>query len=118
VVITGEDLPKYLPKNSEVEVTIEVNKGRRITFKAYFPDIDETIERVLEAAVQSEYDADIMNDEIEKSKKTLSILEDESPTIDLSEAKKIRSELEELNEILSNGRTDYGTIKACVKRFR
>jgi molecular chaperone DnaK len=118
VVITGEDLPKYLPKNSEVEVTIEVNKGRRITFKAYFPDIDETIERVLEAAVQSEYDADIMNDEIEKSKKTLSILEDESPTIDLSEAKKIRSELEELNEILSNGRTDYNTKTKVMERLR
>lgn len=118
VTITGEDLPKFFPKGSEIEISLEVDKSRRIIFKAYFPDIDETVTREIGRTVQSEYDADEMNDEIEKSKKTLSKLEDESSTIDLSEAKKLRAELEELNEILENGRTDYNTKTKVMERLR
>jgi len=118
VTITGEDLPKFLPKGSEIEISLEVDKSRRIIFKAYFPDIDETVERKIERTVQSEYDADEMDNEIEKSKKILSKLEDESSSIDLSEAKKLRSELEELKEILENGRTDYNTKTKVMERLR
>jgi len=118
VVITGEDLPKFLPKNSEVEVTLEVDIKRSITFKAFFSDIDETVERKIERSFQSEYNADEMDIEIEKSKKMLSKLEDESSTIDLSEAKQLRSELDELKEILENGRTDYSTKTKVMERLR
>lgn len=118
VLVSGEDLPKFLPKGSEVIITIEVDKSRAIRFKAYFPDIDETIEKRIERTDQSEYDADIMEDEIGKSKITLSRLEDESSTLDLSEAKKLRSELDELNEILENGRTDYNTKTKVMERLR
>ncbi|MDR3504361.1 MAG: Hsp70 family protein [Legionella sp.] len=118
VIITGEDLPKYLPKGSEVVLTIEVNKSRLITFKAYFPDIDETIERRIGRFDQPEYDADYLDDEIEKSKKILSKLEDESLMIDLSEANKLHSELDELKEILENGRTDYQTKLKVMERLR
>ena len=118
VLITGEDLPKFLPKGSEVVITIEVDKSRIIKFKAYFPDIDETIEKRIERTDQLEYDADEMDSEIEKSKTTLSKLEDESSTIDLSESKKLRSELDELKEILENGRTDYNTKTKVMERLR
>ena len=118
VLVTGEDLPKFLPKGSEVAITIEVDKSRVIRFKAYFPDIDETIERRIERTDQAEYDADEMDYTIEKSKNLLSKLLDESSTIDFSEAKKLRSELDELKEILENGRTDYNTKTKVMERLR
>ena len=118
VIITGEDLPKFLPKGSDVIITIEVDKSRIITFKAYFPDIDETIEKRIDRTDQSEYDADEMHSEIEKSKMLLSKLEDESSTIDLSETKKLRSELNELNGILGNGSTDHDNKTKVMERLR
>ncbi len=118
ILITGEDLPKFLPKDSEVEITLSQDSSRRITLTIFFPDIDETIERKIERTVQSEYDADEMNNEIEKSKKILSRLEDESSTIDLSEARQLRSELDELKEILENGKTDYNTKTKVMERLR
>ena len=77
VLITGEQLPKFLPKGSEVEITLEVNKSRGIIFKAFFPDIDETIEKEIGRTLQTEYDADEMDVEIENSKNFLTKLEDE-----------------------------------------
>jgi molecular chaperone DnaK len=118
ILITGEDLPKFLAKGSEVDITLSQDSSRRITLNIYFPDIDETIIRKIESTKQTEYDADLMDDEIEKSKKLLSKLEDESSTIDLSEAKKLRSELDELEELLENGRTDYNTKTKVMERLR
>ena len=118
ILITGEDLPKFLAKGSEVDITLSQDSSRRITLNIYFPDIDETIIRKIESTKQTEYDADLMDDEIEKSKKLLSKLEDESSTIDLSEAKKLRSEFDELDEILKNGRTDYNTKTKVMERLR
>ena len=48
----------------------------------------------------------------------LSILEDESSTIDLAEAKQLRTELNEVKEILDNGRTDYNTKTKVMERLR
>jgi len=118
VVISGEHLSKFLPKGSEVIISLDVDKSRTIRFKAFFPDIDETIEAKLERKDQTEFDADDMDREIKKSKSTLSRLEDESSSIDLSETKKLRAELDELNEILENGRTDYNTKTKVMERLR
>jgi molecular chaperone DnaK len=118
ILITGEDLPKFLAKGSEVDITLSQDSSRRITLNIYFPDIDETIIRKIESTKQTEYDADLMDDEIDKSKKLLTKLEDESSSIDLSEAKKLRSELDELTDILENGRTDYNTKTKVMERLR
>jgi len=118
ILITGEDLPKFLAKGSELDVTLSQDSSRRITLNIYFPDIDETIIRKIESTKQAEYDADLMDDEIEKSKKLLTKLEDESSSIDLSEAKNLRSELDELKDILDNGRTDYDTKTKVMERLR
>ena len=117
--ITGESLNKFLPKGSEVEITLVCDKSQQKTLTIYFPDIDETFEQKIESSIQKgDYNADEMDCEIEKSKITLLKLEDESSTIDLSEAKKLRSELEELKEILDNGRTDYNTKTKVMERLR
>jgi len=117
--ITGEKFIKFLPKGSEVEITLLCDKSQQKTLIIYFPDIDETFEKKVESSIQKgDYNADEMEDEMEKSKTTLSKLEDESSTIDLSEAKKLRSELDELKEILENGRADYNTKTKVMERLR
>ncbi|MBK9544232.1 MAG: Hsp70 family protein [Bacteroidetes bacterium] len=119
MVITGENINKFLPKGSEVEITLVCDKSQQKTLTIYFPDIDETFEHKLESSIQKgDYNADEMESEIEKSKKMLSILEDESSTIDLAEAKQLRTELNELKEILDNGRTDYNTKTKVMERLR
>lgn len=118
VFITGEQLPKFLPKGSDVEITLEVNKSRGIHFKAYFPDIDETFEKDIKREDQQEYDKDEMNNEIDNSKKLLAELEKNSDIADLPVSRKLRAELNELKNILENGGNDYDTKLKVKERLR
>lgn len=119
MVITGEKVNKFLPKGSEVEITLVCDKSQQKTLIIYFPDIDETFEKKIESSIQmGDYNADEMENEMEKSKTKLAKLEDECSTIDLSEAKQLRNELNELKEILENGRTDYNTKTKVMERLR
>lgn len=118
VLISGEHLPKFLPKGSEVEITLEVDSSRRIRFRAYFPDIDETFEHNIERVIEESVDADALQTEIEVSIKLLSKLEADSNSIDLKEAKKLHFELEELAETLANDRTNADTTRKVKDRLR
>ncbi|MCX6309171.1 MAG: Hsp70 family protein [Bacteroidia bacterium] len=118
VLISGEEFNKFLPKGSDVEITLSQDASRGITLTLYFPDIDETIERKIEKTVQSEYDADEMENEIEKSKNTLSKLESDSLSDDSIESKNLRSELNELKDILVNGKANYDTKIKVMERLR
>ncbi len=40
IYITGEDLPSLLPKDSEVDITLEVDRSQKITGTAYFTYLD------------------------------------------------------------------------------
>jgi molecular chaperone DnaK len=118
VKITGDDLPKFLPKGSEAEISLTVDKSRRITLSIFFPDLDETIVREIEWSIQSEYDADELENEITKASSNVEKIETESNIVDLTETGKLKSELEELNEILTQGRTDYETKLKVSERLR
>lgn len=118
ILITGEDLPKFLPKDSEVVITLEVDISRSIRFKAFFPDIDETIEKRIERKDQMEYSADELDIEIEKSKTALTKLEGDNTNVDVTQTEKLGSELQELKYILDNGRSDYNTKTKVMERLR
>lgn len=118
VVITGDDLPKFLPKGSEVEISLSVDKSRRISVSIFFPDLDETILRGRESSIKEEDDADDLANDISKASNAVIRIETESSVADLSETGKLKSELEELNEILTQGRADYDTKLKVRERLR
>ncbi|EDM44934.1 molecular chaperone DnaK [unidentified eubacterium SCB49] len=47
IIISGADLPCLLPENSDVHLTINVDKSERITATAYLPSIDFTTESII-----------------------------------------------------------------------
>lgn len=48
VVVTGDDVPDYVPQGSEVEVTLKVDVSEQMTMEVYFPLQDFTMERQLD----------------------------------------------------------------------
>jgi len=42
--LSGDTVPRKLPANTEIEVTVKVDFSRRITAEAYIPSVDETYE--------------------------------------------------------------------------
>lgn len=47
IIISGADLPSLLPENSDVDLTISVDRTQRIMVTAYFPSIDFSTETII-----------------------------------------------------------------------
>lgn len=118
VIISGEDLPQFLPSNSDVEIALEIDSSRRIKFSAYFPYLDETIELNVPEQRQAEFDADKLFSEIIQTKELLSDLETDAILVDYSETAKMESELSEISILLENGKGDYNTKTQVMERLR
>lgn len=48
VVITGDEVPRFIPTGSMVEVTLNVDVSEQMTLEAYFPEFDITVEKRLD----------------------------------------------------------------------
>lgn len=117
-IITGEHLPQFLPKDSDVELTIEVDASRRITCKAYFPHIDETVEHVFESTIKKESNADELELDIDKAQHALTMLSAGDTGVDPSKIEKLEQRLEETYNQLQNGRGDYSSKEEVMSRIR
>lgn len=58
VVITGDDVPALIPENSDIDITIKVDRSQLMTLEANFPVIGDSIEKEIEVGVRSEADND------------------------------------------------------------
>jgi len=120
IFITGEDIGRFLPKGSEVKIDIQVDASRRIIFKAFFPDIDETIEREIERNDQdvNDFNPDNLENELKHSIALAEQLGDESASANFSEIETLTSNLGALNELLESDRTNRDTILKVKDRLR
>jgi molecular chaperone DnaK len=118
VILTGEDIPSYLPANSDIEITIEIDSSRRIKLSADFRDIDETVEFPLPDIRQREYDIDLLESEITHAMQTLAAMKEEVPSFNQSNVKKLQSDLDELEDLLEKGSPDYNTKTQVMERLR
>jgi len=53
VVITGDDIPSLIPENSDLDITIKVDRSQLMKMDVYFPFIGESIERDVELTPRS-----------------------------------------------------------------
>ena len=113
VVVTGDDVPDYVPQGSEVEVTLKVDVSEQMTMEVYFPSQDFTMERLLDTGkkqsveeagkkaetylmsahkrlMEMKGDQDILNDFLQK----LAVLEEEAANT--NEKKALLQHLKEL----------------------
>ena len=118
VIVTGEELPQFLPANSDIEIVLEIDSSRRIKFSAFFPYLDETIELDVQEQRQAEFNADKLNSEIIIAKELLSKLESDTILVDYNELSKMEVELNEIEILLENGKGDYNTKTQVMERLR
>lgn len=64
MIITGADLPSLLPKDSEVEVTVNIDASRRAKVSVYIPSLDESFEVVLTETIEKDMNTAQLRDEI------------------------------------------------------
>lgn len=97
IKISGVDLPSLLPENSDVDLTVNIDKTEKITVTAYFPYLDFSYEATVERTISS-IETDWLANEIRKAKGSFAELKEDG-TIDNSKLQKIEKELQEIEKL-------------------
>lgn len=79
VEINGDDVDITIPKNSNVEITVKVDRNEQMTVEAYFPDQDVTVQKTIDTSKeQSLEDAEQFTErELPLAKRAIQNLRDE-----------------------------------------
>jgi len=118
ITISGEDIPQFLPANCEVEITLNIDSSRRISFSAYFPYFDDSFELEVPEQRQKEFEASDLFSEINKARSILAGLKENNELVDVQHIEQLHKELTELDELLQKGKADYNTKTLVMERLR
>lgn len=118
ITISGEDIPQFLPANCEVEVTLNIDSSRRISFSAYFPYFDDSYELEVPEQRQKEFDVSDLFSEITKALSILVSLKENNELVDVQYIEQLNKELIELEQLLQKGKADYNTKTLVMERLR
>ena len=99
VIISGADLSQSLPKNSDVDLVIKINKSQKVTVSAYFPYLDENID-IQVPEIKQTVETSWLENEFRKAKQNIRELESHQKSSQLNHIKYDISELE--NEFRNN----------------
>ncbi len=118
IIITGNDLPALLPENSDIDLTIKVDRSQKISVTAYFPYLDFTYETIVEST-RSSIETSWLENEIEKTKRSLRKLKrDANNQADLKKLQELEEDIKELERIFNNNKNDVDTKQEVLSNLR
>ncbi len=82
VEITGDDVPALVPANSDIDITIKVDRSQSMILEATIPAIGETIEKEIDVKQRPEIEIKELNDKLSEAKKKLSVLKGSNSVTD------------------------------------
>jgi len=115
VIISGEDINEFLPKDSEVKISLKIDSSRRkAELTAYFPDIDETVKIPNIKLIQGTLEPEELERMIIGAKGELAYFNEENITFD----KKLQNELNQMEKELKNDKDDSDTRTKVLEILR
>jgi molecular chaperone DnaK len=113
--IDGSMLPALLPQNSDVDLTVNVDKSEKITVTAFFPYLDYSTDIEIESKRES-VETSFLENEIRKAKGSISELKQDGNTdAKLSKAEK---EIDEIDKSFQNNKNDIDTKSKALTDLR
>lgn len=116
IKISGADLPSLLPANSDVDLTVNIDRSEKITVTAYFPYLDYTHEveaKSFKESLQTEW----LEDEIRKAKGSIIELKEDGKSNN-GEIEQIEKEVLETEKTFESNKNDIDTQKQVVSNLR
>ena len=118
IELTGEKFDKFLPKDSEVEITLHVDSTHFMKLFAYFPYIDHTVEVELKPWTQEKFDPKEIERELSNAGDKLTTLEEEYGLTEKDKIERLQKEVVELTKIFENGRGNDDDERKVKERLR
>lgn len=116
IIISGADLPALLPENSDVDLTINIDKSQKVSIQAYFPYLDHTAEIDVPTDTVQSVETNWLSNEIRKAKGSIEELKDEG--IDNGKIQKAETEIAELEKKFENSKNDVDGKQEVLTNLR
>lgn len=116
IIISGTELPALLPENSDVELTISINKSQEVTVQAYFPYLDHTEEIKVPTETVQTVETNWLSNEIRKAKGSIKELKDEG--VNNEKIQKAETEIVELEKKFENSKNDVDGKQEVLTNLR
>lgn len=116
IIISGADLPSLLPENSDVDLTVNVDRSEKITVTAFFPYLDFTYEATVERTVSS-IETTWLANEIRKAKGSIAELKEDGNS-DNGQLAKVEAELEQIEKSFENNKNDVDGKQEVLTNLR
>ena len=116
IIISGADLPALLPENSDVELTVNIDKSQKVTVQAYFPYLDHTSEIEVPTDTVQSVETSWLSNEIRKAKGSIEELKDEG--IQEDKVHKIEKDIAELERKFENSKNDVDGKQEVLTNLR
>jgi molecular chaperone DnaK len=118
IVISGADLPSLLPKDSDVDLTISIDKSQQMTVQAYFPRIDFTTEVNIPSTITISIETNWLANEISKAKKSLFELKQSEIDISYFKLKQVETDLERIEILFEKNKNDVDGKQEVLSNLR
>lgn len=116
IIISGVDLPALLPANSDVDLTINIDKSQNVNVQAYFPYLDYTAEITVPRDTVQSVETSWLENEIRKAKGSIEELKEEG--LNSRQLEEVESEVEELEQKFDNNRNDVDNKQEVLTNLR
>ena len=113
--ISGTDLPRLLPENSDVDLTISIDRSEKITVTAYFPYLDFSHEVVVESK-RTSIDTYFLQNELRKALGSIEELEGSSNSS--TKLVDVKEKISALEEEFDNNPNDVDTKQKVLDKLR
>ena len=116
IIISGADLPALLPENSDVDLTINIDKSQNVNVQAYFPYLDYTAEITVPRDTVQSVETSWLENEIRKAKGSIEELKEEG--LNSKQLEEVESEVEELEQKFDNNKNDVDNKQEVLTNLR
>lgn len=116
IKISGADLPSLLPENSDVDLTVNIDRSEKITVTAYFPYLDYTTEIEVDSTKTS-IETTWLANEIRKAKGSIAELKQDGNSQN-GKLEKAEAELQKIEKSFENNKNDVDGKQEVLTNLR
>lgn len=104
VEVTGDDVPALVPADSDIDITIKVDRSQLMKMEVIFPVIGETIEKEIDVKARKGVELKELVQKLNDAKRKLHSL-NSAPSVDVSETQEAQDLLENINSRFEEEKT-------------
>ena len=116
IKISGADLPSLLPENSDVDLTVNIDRSEKVTVTAYFPYLDYSTEIEVDSTKTS-IETSWLANEIRKAKGSIAELKQDGNSNN-EQLQKVEAELEQIEKAFENNKNDVDGKQEVLTNLR